>query len=108
MYVYFAWRSLTNLRSSPPQVIPTANAVSLEDDGDYARFENRGDEELDFMLIEAEPTRESVVARVRGWETREEPLVGKLLSSLPCLSPSFKGGVSSSPREEHDVDYAYM
>lgn len=47
------------------QVIPTASAVSLEDDGDYARFENRGDEDLDFMLIEAEPTRESVVARVR-------------------------------------------
>lgn len=53
------------LLSSMYQVITTANAVSLEDDGDYARFENRGDEELDFMLIEAEPTRESVVARVR-------------------------------------------
>lgn len=56
---------LTQPFSSLPQVIPTANAVSLEDDGDYARFENRGKEALDFMLIEAEPTRESVVARVR-------------------------------------------
>ncbi|CAM9518461.1 unnamed protein product [Pylaiella littoralis] len=46
-----------------PQVVPTAFAVSLEDDGDYARFENRGKERLDFMLIEAEPTRESVVMR---------------------------------------------
>lgn len=58
-------RPLTHLHSPLQQVIPTANAVSLEDDGDYARFENRGKEALDFMLIEAEPTRESVVARVR-------------------------------------------
>ncbi|CAM9222225.1 unnamed protein product [Scytosiphon promiscuus] len=46
-----------------PQVIPTASAVSLENDGDYARFENAGEEDLDFMLIEAEPTRESIAAR---------------------------------------------
>ncbi|CAB1116796.1 unnamed protein product [Ectocarpus sp. CCAP 1310/34] len=46
-----------------PQLVPTATAVSLEDDGDYARFENRGKEDLDFMLIEAEPTRESIATR---------------------------------------------
>ncbi|CAM9892698.1 unnamed protein product [Ectocarpus fasciculatus] len=46
-----------------PQLVSTATAVSLEDDGDYARFENRGKEDLDFMLIEAEPTRESIATR---------------------------------------------
>lgn len=49
---------------SPKQLVSTATAVSLEDDGDYARFENRGKEDLDFMLIEAEPTRESIASRV--------------------------------------------
>lgn len=34
-------------------------------DGNFARFENTRDEELDFMLIEAEPTGEQVSARVR-------------------------------------------
>lgn len=40
--------------------------VFLAHDGDYARFENRGgDEKLDFMLIEAEPTGENVAVQVR-------------------------------------------
>jgi len=66
MAVYGGHKKQCSPTLSPwQQVIPTASAVSLEDDGDYARFENRGDEDLDFMLIEAEPTRESVVARVR-------------------------------------------
>lgn len=48
------------------QTVTTGDAVFLAPDGDFARFENRRDEELDFMLIEAEPTGEQVSARVRG------------------------------------------
>lgn len=66
----FASRFLTQLLSSLSQTISTAYAVTLEDDGDYARFENRGDEDLDFMLIEAEPTLEQVKAQVRRMKSR--------------------------------------
>ncbi|CAM9849327.1 unnamed protein product [Ascophyllum nodosum] len=47
-----------------PQVVRTGHAVFLAHDGDYARFENRGnDKTLDFMLIEAQPTGENVAMR---------------------------------------------
>eukprot|EP00904_Undaria_pinnatifida_P007578 jgi/Undpi1/3950/HiC_scaffold_16.g07318.m1 len=46
-----------------PQTVTVGDAVFLAPDGDFARFENRGEEELDFMLIEAEPTGEQVSAR---------------------------------------------
>lgn len=46
-------------------MIPAGHVVFLAHDGDYARFENRGgDDKLDFMLIEAEPTGENVAVQV--------------------------------------------
>ena len=53
------------------QVVRTGHAVFLAHDGDYARFENRGnDKTLDFMLIEAQPTGENVAMRVRARSRR--------------------------------------
>lgn len=47
-------------------MVLTGQAAFLALDGDNARFENRGKENLDFLLIEAEPTGESVAVRVSG------------------------------------------
>ncbi|CAN0070547.1 unnamed protein product, partial [Sphacelaria rigidula] len=47
-----------------PQEINHREVGYLAFDGDCARFENRGRDPLDFMLIEAEPTYENMVMRV--------------------------------------------
>lgn len=46
-------------------MVLAGHCIFLDNDGDYARFENRKDAQLDFMLIEGEPTNEKIHRGVR-------------------------------------------